>query len=258
MFISRDDAQLYTVAFGDGPRALLALGGWIGSWELWAGPFGYLSRTWRTVAYDHRGAGATIAPPESISPETLVDDVFAVLDELEIARCVLAAESAGAAVALLAALRQPQRFGGLVIVDGRYYEAAPHEPSPFLSGLRASYQATLDQFAAACVPEPGGAPIRRWGRQILARAEQPAAIRLYECMREVDLRPRAHEIVPPTLILHGEADVIVPMTDARWLAERIPNSRLVVLPGAGHVPTMTRPREVAAAIDEFFAPERRD
>ena len=51
--------------------------------ELWAGPFTTLSKTWRTIAYDHRGAGATVAPPKFITMETLVADVFAILDALE-------------------------------------------------------------------------------------------------------------------------------------------------------------------------------
>ena len=58
MFISRPDAQLHTVAFGAASHTLLALGGWIGSWELWTECFTLLSPYWRTIAYDHRGSGA--------------------------------------------------------------------------------------------------------------------------------------------------------------------------------------------------------
>jgi pimeloyl-ACP methyl ester carboxylesterase len=71
----------------------------VGSWELWIEPFGLLSQSWRTVAYDHRGSGANLAPVESISQAALVSDVFGVMDALGIAQCVIAAESAGAAVA---------------------------------------------------------------------------------------------------------------------------------------------------------------
>lgn len=71
MFISRPDAQLYAVAFGPGSQVLVALGGWVGSWEVWAEPFRLLSSTWRTIAYDHRGAGATIAPVESITTNSV-------------------------------------------------------------------------------------------------------------------------------------------------------------------------------------------
>ena len=93
MFISVGDAKIYTTTFGpiDQP-AMLGVGGWTGSWELWAEPFSILSRRWRTIAYDHRGAGVTQAPVESITHDRLIDDVFAVMDAYQVERCVLAAE----------------------------------------------------------------------------------------------------------------------------------------------------------------------
>ena len=252
MFIGDDDVQLYAVALGAGPRTLLALGGWAGSWEVWTETLSYLSETWRTVAYDHRGTGATIAPVDSITLPNMVDDVFTILDELGIEQCVLASESAGAFTAIQAALRHPERFSGLVVVDGVYQREQPDEPDMFARGLRANYPATLDQFALVCAPDPEQEAIRRWGRQILDRCAQPAAIALYECLYGVDLRPRIAEIALPTLVIHGSADALAPVEDAEWLAATIPGSRLVVLPGAGHIPTMTHPRAVADAINSFF------
>lgn len=252
MFVTHNDAQLYTVAFGGSPRTLVAFGGWAGSWELWAEPFTDLSRTWRTVAYDHRGTGATIAPPESITVEAMVDDLFAVLKALNIEQCVLAAESAGVAIALQAALQQPQRFTGLVLVDGVYYRPKPAGTDPFLVGLRDHFDATISQFVDLCLTDTDGEAVRRWGRQILARSTPAAAIQLYESLFGVDLRPQVAEIVQPTLIVHGEADRLVPLDAARWLASEIPHCQLQIVRGAGHVPTVTHPGEVVAAINRYF------
>jgi pimeloyl-ACP methyl ester carboxylesterase len=81
MFVTVGNAKIYSTAFGSiTSPVIVGIGGWIGSWELWAEPFAILSHNWRTIAYDHRGAGATIAPVESITFDRLVDDVFAVLD----------------------------------------------------------------------------------------------------------------------------------------------------------------------------------
>src|SRR5262245_212288 len=103
VFITHNDAEFYTVSFGDSARTIVAIGGWTGSWELWTLPFSYLNTTWRTIGYDHRGAGATTAPVESITVDTMVEDVFAILDAYDVDQCVLAAESSGAAIAILAA-----------------------------------------------------------------------------------------------------------------------------------------------------------
>ncbi len=253
MFITVGNAKIYATSFGSTTApAILGIGGWIGSWELWAEPFAILSQNWRTIAYDHRGAGATIAPVESITFDRLVDDVFAVLDSMGVEHCVLAAESAGALTALGAALRTPHRITGLVIVDGLYYRKTPPEKDSFLLGLRQAYSATLDRFVEACVPEPDSDHIKRWGRQIIDRASQDAAIALHLAASQTDLRNDLKLITQPTLILHGEADVLVSVEEARQLAKTMPNTKLTILPGAGHVPTMTRPHEVAHEIMSFF------
>jgi len=256
MFITVGDAKIYATAFGSTTSpVIVGIGGWIGSWELWVEPFAILSQNWRTIAYDHRGAGATVAPVESITFNRLVDDVFAVLDAYNVENCVLAAESAGAHTALGAALKYPNRITGLVIVDGMYFRETSAEKDLFLLGLRKDYPATLDRFVETCVPEPDSDHIKRWGRQIIDRASQASAIALYLSTGEVDLRNELRHISQPTLILHGEADALVSVEEARELAEILPNAKLSVLPGAGHVPTMTRPLEVAHEIMNFFGPE---
>ena len=64
VFLPINGHRINVVAFGPGPRTFLGVGGWAGSWELWQQPFEALSRTWRTVSYDHRGCGETVVPPQ--------------------------------------------------------------------------------------------------------------------------------------------------------------------------------------------------
>jgi pimeloyl-ACP methyl ester carboxylesterase len=253
MFISIDEAKIFSTAFGS-PTApcILGIGGWIGNWELWADPFSILSEAWRTIAYDHRGSGATVTPIESITFEHLIDDVFAVLDAYEVERCVLAAESAGALTALGAALKHPERISGLVIVDGLTFSEPIGDDDPFLNGLIAHYPQTIDRFVETCVPEADSDHLKRWGRQILDRASPAAAIALYRLTGTIDLRADLPRITQSTLILHGSADALVPVEAAQWLARTLPNAKLTVIDGAGHVPTVTRPQEVAQAIQAYF------
>jgi pimeloyl-ACP methyl ester carboxylesterase len=244
--------RLNTVSFGAGPRTFVAHGGWVGGWEVWRQTLELLSTDWRCVAYDHRGSGQSVVAPERITPDGLVDDVLGVLDALGVARCVLAAESLGTVAALGAAIRAPERFEGLVLVGGTPAVNAA-TAGPLAAGSRQDFAATVRRFADACVPEPDSEHIRRWGRDILSRAGGGAAARMLECYLERDTGPvPLAQVRVPALVIHGTADVIVPPSVGEQMVAALPDARLLLLDGAGHVPRMTRPHEVVEAIRKTF------
>jgi pimeloyl-[acyl-carrier protein] methyl ester esterase len=53
---------------------------------------------------------------------------------------------------------------------------------------------------------------------------------------EADLRPDVEKISCPVTLLHGENDPLIPPEASRWLADRLPSARLVLLPGRAHAP----------------------
>jgi len=183
----------------------------------------------------------------------LVDDLFRVLDALQIDTCVLAGESSGAFVVLEAALRKPERFSGLVLVDGRYQGGKSVGATRFIEGCKANFEATMEKFVNACVPEEDCEAERRWGKQVVMRSDGPSAVQLMECLEPVELEHRLTQIQLPTLLIHGSRDIITPIASSQNLAQKLPNSKLVTIEGAGHVPTITRPTEVVRAIEAFFA-----
>jgi pimeloyl-[acyl-carrier protein] methyl ester esterase len=260
MFIQIAGHEVFALSFGAGPRTFLAQGGWIGSSEVWLPTLELLSPGWRTVAFDHRGAGETWVPVDAITYAALVDDIFRVMDALAIDRCVLGGESAGAQVVLEAVLRHPERFTGATLVDGTAGLPRPPEagPSPITGPPStwpgADHTARLRWFIELCVPEPDAEPIRRWGHHILQRAHPDAAERLWGIGRSAAaaLAERFAELQVPVLLVGGSADPLAPPVAMAELARRLPRSQHVELSGAGHVPIMTRPREVAAAIERAF------
>jgi pimeloyl-ACP methyl ester carboxylesterase len=252
MFVHRPEVKLF--ATRNGPlngTAILAIGGWIGSSELWLEPLAALSNAYMTISYDHRGSGLS-SNAESITFENLIADAHTVLDAYGIQRCVLAAESAGAQTALALAARSPHRVSHLVIVAGLYDPDIALESDPFLQGLRSHYSATLEHFVQLCVPELDCEHIKAWGRKILARATPEAAIALRIVGSTTNVSEDIKSIRQPTLILHGSADRIVPLEQGRALARTLTNAEFMVLEGAGHVPTLTQPMRVAEAIRDFL------
>lgn len=255
MFLEVNGVRLHALAFGDGPRTLAAVGGWTGSWEVWEEPVAQLTaRGWRCVVYDHRGSGESPVDPALISVEAMVDDVAGVLDALDVERCILAGESQGGAIVQYAAARSPERFDGLVLSAPASTGRRSEGRSAFADACRSDYPAAVDRFVSACFPEPDSDHLRRWARNVLLRAEPEQAARIIDMWADEavpDVDPRRIDI--PTLILHGTADVIVPIEVSRELAALLPDVELLELEGSGHVPTMTRPGDVVDAILRRFA-----
>ncbi len=256
MVIDVADGKLFALRHGDRTkRTIVGIGGFVGSSEVWAEPFAVLSDRWSTIAYDHRGTGASIASTSSITFDNLVSDFFAVMDAYGVERGVIAAESAGALTALTAALAQPDRVSHLVIVDGLYYTEPASGPglSDWQKYLLTSYEAWVADFVEQCMPEPDSEHVKAWGRKMLTRVAPEDAVALSKAGQGVDVRPRLSGIEQPTLVIHGRLDVVTSVESAETLASQIPGAELKMIEDAGHVPVMTRPSAVADAISTFLA-----
>lgn len=255
MFTRLGDLNVNTVSFGTGERTIVGVGGWIGNWELWQQPFEILSRSYHTIAYDHPGAGETVVPPDALTFECQVDTLFHLLDAYGIERCILAGESNGGTTAVAAVARQPERFEALVLVDSPMCDFENEPTRQFVDGLRADHEGTMRAFVDFCIPEPDSDHLKRWLLRILMRPDVDTAIALLEAMDAVDLRASLDDIGIPALVMVGELDPLPNngVDAAQDTAERIPDAKLQVLTGAGHVPTLTRPDDVAMAMGSFLA-----
>jgi pimeloyl-ACP methyl ester carboxylesterase len=245
---------VHTAAFGRGDPALLGISGSFGTWEVWQPPFEALSADHRTIAFDHFGTGQTRVPPEVVTFEHQIALVRALLDVFGVNRAVLAGDSSNTAVAIEVARRWPDRVSALVLVSGGI-DYSPSEPVlQFAASLRRDFEATMDFFVPLCLPEDDKGHLRQWLRDIIGRTGGERAARLVESFYDVNVRDSLGEVRVPTLVLHGALDALPtsPVAAAEEMAERIPNARLLVLDDAGHVPTLSRPAEVAHAIAEFI------
>lgn len=246
---------VHTVSFGRGEPAVLGISGSFGTWEIWQQPFEVLSRDHRTIAFDHYGTGETQVPAEIVTFENQVGLVRALLDAFGLERAVIAGDSSNTAVAIEVARRWPERVSALVLVSGGIDYSPSELVLQFVASLRSDFDATMDFFVPLCLPEDDTGHLRQWLRDVIARTGGERAARLVESFYEVDVREALSEVRAPTLVIHGALDALPtsPLAAAQEMAERIPDARLLVLDHAGHVPTLSRPSEVAHAMAEFIS-----
>ncbi len=254
MFIDINGIKMHTVSFGSGEDTFLGISGFVADWRVWMFVFEQLSTKMRCIGYDHRGSGESTAPPETISKQSYIDDLFAIMDKLDIEKCYLGGESFGGAVALLAALQQPERFKGLILIDTNLPNAKPLDRSrkQFINFIKSDHKAAILAFIESVMPESNIEHMRRMGVHMCLRPNPEVAVRVLELAAEGETDYPLHEIKIPTLIVYGDRDGEHIIENSLYLERTLSDAEMVVIEGAGHVPIVTRTQEVVDAIEKRF------
>jgi pimeloyl-ACP methyl ester carboxylesterase len=254
VFVKVGEQLVHSIRSGSGARTVVGIPGSFGTTEIWEQPFEVLSTRYRTIVFDHFGTGETHVPEELVTFESQIGLVVGLLDELGVSACVLAGDSSMAAVAVEVARRHPERVEALVLVAAGISYAPDEGVLRFVSGLRTNPEPTLEGFVRLCLPEDDRGHLRRWLKDIIMRTGPSRAARVVESFYEVDIRDRLPELGVPTTVVHGELDALPSsrLDTARELASLIPGSELRVIRGVGHVPTLSRPTDVADAVEAML------
>ncbi|MFG2227469.1 alpha/beta fold hydrolase [Streptomyces sp. NPDC048644] len=235
--------ELHYEDHGTGPTALF-LHGWGTSGRVWDAQVAALAPDHRVVTVDWRGCGLSARPATGNTAEANVADILALIDTLALDRPVLVGSSIGAAFALEAAFRAPDRIAGVVSVGGPgYWNTVSPEKAAQVAELRTSLVTDRAATAAAWVPTwygPDTSPalIDQTVRQVL-----DASVFLTELFADGAPRdPRAFlgELPVPVLYLHGDLDLI-PAEVSRTLADLTPQGEFHLFENTGHMPHQERP-----------------
>ena len=217
----------------------------------------------RTIAFDNRGTGRSSLKPGPFSMEQFADDAVAVLDALGIASAHVLGMSMGTFVAQVLALRAPERVRSLVLSGGG--PGGPeHAPIPAetLEAWLESSQLPPPEFVLQTMhlsfsPGWSEANPERYRELAAARLEHPTPPECWQAQfsaagRFLQDGAPVEAIRVPVLVVHGDADRVVPLSNGQLLARRIPGAELVVLAGRGHVAHLESPGEFNALVEAFL------
>ncbi len=225
---------------------------------MWDEQAAALSGSFRILRYDQRGHGGTKAPGGRYPFDTLLDDALALLDALSIKKAHFAGLSMGGATALGLVERHPDRFDRIIVCD------SPCQSTPQSSQQWEERIAVAQKDGIAALVEP---TIKRWFPPETVANNPPHLDKVRAMIRTTPLNGfigcaaalAAHDFAAavasvkrPVLFMAGEKDGTTPAA-MRKLSERLPGSRFVELPGAGHISNMDRPAEFTGAIRDFLA-----
>ena len=217
----------------------------------------------RLISFDRRGAGLSDPVDDPATLEEQMDDVTAVLDACGSERAVLSAEVEGAMLAVMYAATYPERVTHLVLThpmarltsapgyDWTWKDAEERERE-FTMPLLHRW-GTGENAAMACPVITGRDPAFRhwWGRWERLSASPGTLLKRQALVSQVDVREILPRVQAPTLVMHRPRAAQMNPKHAEYFADRIPNAKLVRLPGADAVSFGDGMEAWLDAVEEF-------
>ena len=271
LYAKSGDVHLAYQAIGEGKRDIVLVLDWASHLEaVWEQPFVQefitsLNRYARVLWFDMRGVGLSDRVVEdAVAPEDWMEDVRAVMDSAGSKEATLVAHGHGAQMALMSAATHPDRVASLVLINGfaRFSRAddypggiPPAAADTLLEGIVQSWGTgvTAAYLGPSIASDPG---VQEWYGRVERFAATPGtALAKMRAILSLDVRRVLPLVRAPTLVVQNRDDAFVRAAHGRYLAEHLPNARLLERDSADHWP-LPDP-DLLGAIEEFVTGSRR-
>ena len=259
------DVKIHYSETGEGEPMLLIMGfGMPG--DAWLGSLPFL-QGFHAIYFDNRGTGRSDKPEGPYTLPQMADDAAGLLDHLKIERAHVYGVSMGGMIAEELVLRHPSKVRSLVLgctmCGGAHARLGSQEVIDTLievvEGMgRTDPQTWVDRqlpllFTRQWIADnPGVRDMLVMMAPLLPPTPPDTAHKAMAGMFGWSTYERLPQITAPTLIIHGDEDVIIPVENAFILKERIPGAQLHIVRGAGHGYPAQDPVGVHQLVADFF------
>jgi 3-oxoadipate enol-lactonase len=243
----------YVEAGGGSATPIVLLHGVGSNKSVWHPQLDHFGRERRAVAFDYPGYGDSDPAPEGTTRDDYASAIISGMHELGIDRAHICGLSLGGVVAIAMHAQARERCASLILAD----TFAVHPDGRAIYDRSVAGSADLPAMAEARVDrllaQPADPGVRREVVETMSRIS-PAAYRIgAEAVWLADQRGRVQAIDTPTLILVGDQDFITPVDLSNELLDLIPQARMQVIAGAGHLTNLEKPREFSRLVGDFLA-----
>jgi pimeloyl-ACP methyl ester carboxylesterase len=262
-----DGGSIYLVENGEGPPIVLSHGV-TNSIRTWFYQLESLPRAgFHTIAYDHRGHGQSALGTAGHSVENLAYDMRTVLETLDLHDAVLVGHSMGGGAVQAFVTQFPdvaaERVAGIVLLSTfattplgshstrtkkRIEQLTNRAPDMSWMWSSPNLGLLMARLGFGRDPQPSHVELVR---QMLAECPPKTRLEAPRALIGFDLTARLPSVTIPALVVVGTADLLTPPAQARLLVELLPNARLEVFPGGGHMLMLERADELDRLIVDF-------
>lgn len=268
----KDATEIHVKTWGDSGRPVVLTHAWPLSADIWDIQAQALAAAgYRVVAFDRRGFGRSAKPASGYNFDTFADDLAALIKEMDLRDAALIGYSMGGGEVV----RYFSRHGGRGVVKAGFVGAAASYllktadnpdgiDAAVFDGIkqgvrqdRAGYLAGLLQDVFFDTKRPATNAVtpemlQRWHAVALPASLQ-ATIECVDAFNATDFRPELSSVKVPALVLHGTADIPVPIALGRATARGMPGSTLVEYDGVSHGLVITEADRVTRDLIAFLA-----
>ncbi len=216
---------------------------------MWLNQIGALTENYFCVAYDVRGLGESYVGDGQYTMEAYVDDLFSVIDELKLNKPILCGLSMGGYIALRAAAKRQEVFGGLILCDTRSDADDNNGKLKRSANINQINKQGLANFVEPFVTNCFSDEMAKENPRLLSETiklackNDPLGVKgaVIAIMSRTDTTETLKDIKVPSMVLCGSFDKLTPPPVMRAMAEKIPNSEIAIIPHAGHMSPMENP-----------------
>ena len=213
---------------------------------IWMHLYRFLAKDHTLVRFDQRGNGSSDLDPLEITFNSFVEDMEAVVNESKIDKFPILGVSQGCAVSIAYAIRNPNKVSHLILIGGfargkgqrgdpSYEEKSKMEQTMILSGWEDENPAFRQFFTTSMIPEGTKEQMDSFNNIMKIATSAENAAKISRVNDQINVSDILSKLDIPTIIFHCTDDARVPISESKFMAANIKNSKFIPIKSKNHV-----------------------